>query len=80
MDTPNYEKYMVQASRTACGILGKTCSKIKIDDECNSCPMKNRTSPYTHRDAEGMLWRFDGERPISLLADEVMKNAHEGKL
>jgi hypothetical protein len=27
---------------------------------------------YTHRDAGGMLWRFQGSRPISALADEVM--------
>lgn len=27
---------------------------------------------YTHKDENGMLWRFDGDRPISLLADLVM--------
>jgi hypothetical protein len=30
--------------------------------------------PYTHRDKDGMLWRFEGSRPISRLADEVMAN------
>ncbi|MEN6549971.1 MAG: hypothetical protein ABFE07_28340 [Armatimonadia bacterium] len=30
--------------------------------------------PYTHRDASGMGWRFEGSRPISALADEVMRN------
>jgi hypothetical protein len=27
---------------------------------------------YTHRDASGMAWRFDGGRPVSALADQVM--------
>ena len=27
---------------------------------------------YTHIDEAGMLWRFEGSRPVSLLADKVM--------
>lgn len=27
---------------------------------------------YTHKDKSGMLWRFEGMRPISALADAVM--------
>ena len=29
---------------------------------------------YTHADDSGMLWRFEGGRPISKLADEVMES------
>ncbi len=28
---------------------------------------------YTHKDDNGMLWRFNGSRPISKLADEIME-------
>jgi len=28
---------------------------------------------YTHKDADGMLWRWEEGRPISKIADEVMK-------
>lgn len=31
--------------------------------------MKN----YTHKDESGMRWRFEGSRPISALADEVLE-------
>lgn len=27
---------------------------------------------YTYRDAGGMLWRFEGSRPVSQLADKVV--------
>lgn len=30
---------------------------------------------YTHRDEDGIRWRFEGMRPISELADEVMNEA-----
>lgn len=29
---------------------------------------------YTHQDASGMRWRFVGSRPVSELADSVMKH------
>jgi hypothetical protein len=29
---------------------------------------------YTHRSKDGMMWRFEGSRPISALADFVMKD------
>lgn len=29
---------------------------------------------YTHRDASGMSWRFAGSRPVSALADAVMRD------
>ena len=33
-----------------------------------------KTSPtYTHRDGGGMSWRMVGGRPVSALADEVMR-------
>jgi hypothetical protein len=32
---------------------------------------------YTHRDSTGMLWRFEGSRPISQLADQVMQEVEE---
>lgn len=32
---------------------------------------------YTHISSDGMLWRFDGNRPVSRLADEVMKEVEE---
>jgi hypothetical protein len=28
---------------------------------------------YTHRDRSGMPWRFAGSRPVSKLADQVMR-------
>ena len=32
---------------------------------------------YTHRDSAGMLWRFEGGRPVSKLADEVMRKVNK---
>jgi hypothetical protein len=34
-----------------------------------------RTKPlvYTHRDADGMRWRFVGSLPVSELADQLME-------
>lgn len=29
---------------------------------------------YPHRDASGMSWRMVGMRPVSALADQVMRN------
>jgi hypothetical protein len=29
---------------------------------------------YTHRDSGGMPWRFVGSRPVSKLADQVMRD------
>ena len=29
---------------------------------------------YTHRDASGMVWRMVGSRPVSALADQVMRD------
>lgn len=31
-----------------------------------------QTVSYTHRDSNGMAWRFVGSRPVSALADKVM--------
>lgn len=33
---------------------------------------KNKWHIYTHSDRQEMLWRFDGSRPVSMLADMVM--------
>ncbi len=30
------------------------------------------TYTYTHKDKDGVLWRFEGSRPISEIADRVM--------
>ena len=30
--------------------------------------------PYTHIDKDGMPWRFEGSRPVSKLADDVMQS------
>ncbi len=30
------------------------------------------THTYTHQDKDGVLWRFEGGRPISEIADRVM--------
>lgn len=27
---------------------------------------------YTHKDATGMLWRMEGSRPVSAIADSIM--------
>lgn len=35
-------------------------------------PKPKSEHTYTHRDESGMLWRWDGSRPVSKLADEVM--------
>jgi len=29
---------------------------------------------YTHRDQDGMLWRFEGSRRVSALGDQMMKD------
>lgn len=34
--------------------------------------MKAGTSRYTHVDRDGMPWRFEGGRPISMLGDDMM--------
>jgi hypothetical protein len=34
---------------------------------------------YTRRDATGMLWRFEGSRPVSALADQVMADVMAGR-
>lgn len=33
---------------------------------------------YTHKDRSGMAWRFSGGRPVSALADEVMRKCGYG--
>ena len=33
--------------------------------------MLSGTREYTHHDKTGMLWRFEGSRPVSILADIV---------
>jgi hypothetical protein len=35
-------------------------------------PKRPKGHTYTHMDKHGMLWRFEGSRPISKLADEAM--------
>lgn len=34
-----------------------------------------KTVTYTHRDSSGMLWRYEHGRPVSELADQIMKKA-----
>jgi hypothetical protein len=34
---------------------------------------KESTTKYTHRDGSGMAWRMSGSRPISALADRIMR-------
>lgn len=36
--------------------------------------VKAKQPTYTHRDASGMTWRFVGSRPVSALADAVMRD------
>ena len=36
------------------------------------CAIMSEENKYTHIDKDGMLWRWEGCRPISKLADEVM--------
>lgn len=36
------------------------------------CVIMSEENKYTHIDKDGMLWRWEGCRPISRLADEVM--------
>jgi hypothetical protein len=40
--------------------------------------MPKRT--YTHVDAQGMKWRFDGSRPVSALADSIMDAEFSSKV
>lgn len=35
---------------------------------------KPKPPVYTHSDRSGMAWRFVGGRPVSALADKVMKD------
>jgi hypothetical protein len=35
-------------------------------------PGHTATRIYTHKDKDGVLWRFEGGRPISIIADEFM--------
>ena len=34
---------------------------------------------YTHTDAQGIRWRFEGSRPVSEIADTVMDKVFAGK-
>lgn len=37
--------------------------------------VKHTAKPvYTHKDASGMSWRMVGSRPVSALADQVMRD------
>lgn len=44
--------------------------------------VKKKSKPaepkYTHRDSSGMSWRFHGSRPVSSLADSIMRSAGLG--
>ena len=41
----------------------------------SSIKRKPKAAPgYTHRDSSGMGWRFVGSRPVSALADQVMRD------
>jgi len=35
--------------------------------------MRRSESRYTHLDRDGMPWRFEDGRPVSMLADEVVE-------
>jgi hypothetical protein len=37
-------------------------------------PPAKAAPEYTHRDGSGMGWRFAGGRPVSALADSVMRD------
>jgi hypothetical protein len=38
-------------------------------------PIRDPNDPvYTHRDSSGMGWRMVGSRPVSALADSVMRD------
>jgi hypothetical protein len=39
-----------------------------------AAPAKQAKPEYTHRDGSGMGWRFAGGRPVSALADSVMRD------
>lgn len=41
--------------------------------ECLHIPGHNSKWIYTHKDKDGVLWRFEGARPISIIADEIME-------
>lgn len=40
--------------------------------ECLHIPGHESKRIYTHKDKDGVLWRFEGGRPISQIADEFM--------
>jgi len=37
---------------------------------------KRKKIVYTHHDGNGMAWRFVGSRPVSALADKVMRDCN----
>lgn len=39
-----------------------------------SKPRSKKPIKYTHTDSSGMGWRFSGSRPVSSLADKVMRD------
>ena len=41
--------------------------------------VKKPKKEYTHVSGNGMLWRFNGSRPVSALADKVMKELKNGE-
>lgn len=40
---------------------------------CGKCSRYHDGPRYTHGDAAGMFWRYEGARPVSALADAVMQ-------
>lgn len=55
--------------------VGKQMTFMPKTKNKNTRKRKTKPQPnYTHRDSSGMGWRFVGSRPVSALADSVMRD------
>jgi hypothetical protein len=59
---PSHKKELIETND--CGWL---CTELLHIPEHNSKHI------YTHKDKDGVLWRFEGGRPVSIIADEIME-------
>lgn len=69
------KSYSLAANSITCRLCDRTSSNSgdMAHRYCGHCHFFHTETEYTHRDKEGMLWRFDGAHPVSLLADSVKR-------
>lgn len=65
MKHPSHQKEIIYCKPDANGVREYLCTEML------HIPGHNSKHIYTHKDKDGVLWRFEGGRPISIIADEI---------